>query len=126
MKKKIVFIMMLVITLTGSYIGTTAAINELVEAPHLTAKPADQVVKEGQTIQIDAVVTGTPKPTVVFYKNNKTIEEDTRISINEDKGRHTLTIKNAKIEDSAIYLVVAQNKAGIAQATCEIHVSTIK
>lgn len=127
MKKKIVFIMMFIMTLTGSYICTTNAENNPTsQKPKFIAVPRNQVVEDGESFKIEAIVTGTPEPEVRWYKNNRRIYNSEKFSISYDKGRVTLLVNKATPEDTGEYRIIAENPVGIDQVTCEVYVSTIK
>ncbi|KIO46634.1 immunoglobulin domain-containing protein [Sanguibacteroides justesenii] len=122
MKKKIVFIIMLVMTLTGSYIGTTNAASSSGETmPEFSSVPPPRKsASTDQNIEIEAKAVGTPTPEIRWYKHGRRIVESDKYSIYYKDGRSTLTIKNAKISDSGVYEVVAENDLGKVSATCEI------
>ncbi|XP_013889993.1 vascular endothelial growth factor receptor 2, partial [Austrofundulus limnaeus] len=58
------------------------------------------------TLQCDAV--GTPNPTVVWTKNNQTMEKGSGVILNQ----HNLTIQRVKKEDSGLYTCTACNSHG--------------
>ena len=127
MKKKIIFIMMLIMAITGSYIYTLKAANEPeTKKPEFIAIPRNQVINQGQSFKIEAIVTGKPEPEVRWYKKDRRIYNSEDFSISYDNGRVTLTVKEAQLEDTGEYRIIAENPVGIAQTTCEIYVSTIK
>ena len=123
MKKKILFIMMLVMTLTGSYTSETNATNSPGDTmPEIIARPTNQFVQAGQTIEIAAIFRGTPTPEVRFYKNNRRIYNDGRftISVGPQTGMAILKIILATKEDSGIYQIRAENSVGLAETSCSI------
>ncbi|MCR9011771.1 immunoglobulin domain-containing protein [Gabonibacter chumensis] len=122
MKKKIVFIIMLIIATTGSYISITNAANARDEMPKFTSDPSSQDVEESATLQIDVVVVGTPTPEVRWYKGDRRIYEDERTSINVNGQRHTLTILGVKRSDAGTYNVIAENTIGMAKKSCYIFI----
>lgn len=123
MKKKIVFIMMLFMALTGSYTSeTNAASNPEKERPTFLKNPRDEIVLEGFNVKITAVVTGKPFPSVHFYRDKEIIKNDARhvITTNSDTGEVTLTILNTKLKDDGKYTISAQNDAGRTTASCQL------
>ena len=123
MKKKILFIMMLIMTLTGSYTSeTNAASNTEIIKPDFVVKPRSEIVLEGFNVTITAKITGKPYPTVNIYHNDYTVENDKRHTktIDSKTGEIKLTITDVQPKDDGKYTIVAQNKAGIATASCEL------
>ena len=124
MKKKIKFILTLIIVLTGSYICTTIAASNLMQTkPEFTTKPVNQKLKEGETIRVEAIIAGNPYPKVTFYKNDTTIHENSRTRItNDSKGKYTLTISGSKNNDTGEYKIIAENNIGRDKVTCKIEI----
>lgn len=91
MKKKILLIMMLFITLSGSYKEEVKAANNLdvnakslfsgrlLEAPRFTERLQNVVVQIGATVTLTARVIGTPEPVLDVYHNNIPLQESPRI-----------------------------------------------
>ncbi|KIO47436.1 immunoglobulin domain-containing protein [Sanguibacteroides justesenii] len=128
MKKKILFIVMLFMTLTGSYTNKTNAAGGAGETmPEFVSEPPiTKTVLEGQTLMIEARAIGTPAPEFRWYKDKHRIYESDRCSISYDEeGRTTLTIKNMTLNDIGTYEVVAENSVGMVSETCLVFVSTI-
>uniref|UniRef100_A0A7N6B521 receptor protein-tyrosine kinase n=1 Tax=Anabas testudineus TaxID=64144 RepID=A0A7N6B521_ANATE len=67
----------------------------------------DQKVNMSATITLFCNVTGTPTPTVVWTKNNRTVVEGSGVILSQHK--HMLTIQRVKKEDSGLYTCTACN-----------------
>ena len=127
MKKKILFIMMFVMTLTGSYIGTTNAASSSGETmPEFSSVPPPRKsASTDQNIEIEAKAVGTPTPEIRWYKENRRIYNNDRTTIKNDTttGKATLTIVKAKQEDNGVYEIKAENIIVRVDTTCTVHVS---
>lgn len=129
MKGRILFIMMLSMALTGSYMHKTNVTSGPKNSiPVFIKAPPDQTIKKGGIIKIEVTVTGTPTPDIRFYKDDSRLYADSRTTIKNDTttGKSTLTISNAVSEDAGIYRVKAENIIGVADTTCKIKISPNK
>lgn len=125
MKKKNLFIMLLVTVFMGSFIYTMNAANNANSKPEfVSVLPKLKQTFSGVTIKLGAKATGTPTPTYVWYKNDYTIVSGDKYSISENDGYVELTIKNAQPGDSGKYKVVATNSIGIDYSTCDVVIVT--
>uniref|UniRef100_A0A8C9TUJ0 receptor protein-tyrosine kinase n=1 Tax=Scleropages formosus TaxID=113540 RepID=A0A8C9TUJ0_SCLFO len=78
--------------------------------------PTDQRVNVSHTTLLMCEVTGTPTPTVVWTKDNRTLVEGSGVVLTQ--RNQTLTIQRVKKEDSGLYACRACNRQGcdVAQA----------
>ncbi|XP_062373266.1 obscurin isoform X2 [Sardina pilchardus] len=84
---------------------------------------ADCTAELGQTVKLACKVTGTPKPTVVWYKDGRAVEADPHHIIIEDPdGSCTLILDNMTADDSGQYMCFATSSAGNASTLGKITV----
>uniref|UniRef100_A0A3B4A5J8 receptor protein-tyrosine kinase n=1 Tax=Periophthalmus magnuspinnatus TaxID=409849 RepID=A0A3B4A5J8_9GOBI len=76
----------------------------------------DQRVNMSTTVTFICDTAGTPKPTVIWTKNNHTVAEGSGVILSQDNN--ILTIQRVKKEDSGLYTCTTCNSRGcdIAQA----------
>ena len=67
-------------------------------------------------------MTGSPKPTVAWFKNGTEIKDGGRYSISSVDAEFSLTIKEATEADSDVYKVTAKNAAGEVTADIKVMV----
>ncbi|KAK3087485.1 hypothetical protein FSP39_006555 [Pinctada imbricata] len=67
-------------------------------------------VRQNRTVVLECPVSGVPEPTVKWLINNLPVRESDRISL-QNRNRQ-LEIYRAQVEDSAIYMCIAENEAG--------------
>jgi len=78
----------------------------------------------GQTITFEGKVIGTPEPTIVWTKEGASLESATNISIKNAGGVVTLTVAGiVAADDDARFFCHAENIAGSATSSAEIHVA---
>uniref|UniRef100_A0A8B9RN06 Ig-like domain-containing protein n=1 Tax=Astyanax mexicanus TaxID=7994 RepID=A0A8B9RN06_ASTMX len=76
---------------------------------------------EGQSVQFDLRVSGTPPPTLKWEKDGKPLECRPQVEVVQQAvDHHILYIRETLIEDSGTYRVTATNSAGSATATAEV------
>uniref|UniRef100_A0A1I7S955 Muscle M-line assembly protein unc-89 n=1 Tax=Bursaphelenchus xylophilus TaxID=6326 RepID=A0A1I7S955_BURXY len=88
-------------------------------------QPLENVdVAEHETAELKVQVTGKPEPQVTWLKDNTPINIDNQHLIKRDgaQGEHSLTIKDARLEDAGKYSCQAVNKAGQAETTANFGV----
>ncbi|XP_037530978.1 vascular endothelial growth factor receptor 2 [Nematolebias whitei] len=78
------------------------------EAARIRNNFTDQKVNMSSTITLHCDAVGTPNPTVMWTKNNLTVEEGSGVILNQ----HNLTIQRVKKEDSGLYTCTACNSLG--------------
>ncbi|XP_050487386.1 obscurin isoform X6 [Bombus huntii] len=80
-------------------------------APKITKKQTDMSVIIGETLTMLVQIEATPAPEVKWYKDGQELREDSRISIiKEGNETYKLTIRNARLDDSGSYSIVARNE----------------
>lgn len=81
-----------------------------------------QTVKAGSSVALKVDVSGIPSPSVSWRLNGEILEKSDRLSIETTPDYSTLSIKNAVIEDTGVYTIVAENVVGKAVADFEVNV----
>ncbi|XP_033194935.2 obscurin isoform X6 [Bombus vancouverensis nearcticus] len=80
-------------------------------APKITKKQTDMSVIIDETLTMLVQIEATPAPEVKWYKDGQELREDSRISIiKEGNETYKLTIRNARLDDSGSYSIVARNE----------------
>ena len=67
-------------------------------------------VTEGESVLLHVKVTGTPKPTLVWYFEGQELQPDYSIDLAEEDG--SVSIPSAETRHAGVYKLVATNKAG--------------
>ncbi|KAM5168544.1 obscurin isoform 12-T12 [Callospermophilus lateralis] len=81
--------------------------------PEFEEELADCTAELGETVKLACRVTGTPKPTVSWYKDGKPVEVDPHhILIEDPDGSCTLILDNLTGVDSGQYMCFAASAAG--------------
>ncbi|XP_061094805.1 vascular endothelial growth factor receptor 2 isoform X2 [Conger conger] len=86
----------------------------------ILANLTDQRVNVSDTTTLLCPATGTPRPTVLWTKNNHTLREGSGVVLTQ--ANQTLTIQRVKKEDSGVYVCRACNRLGCESRHAEIHV----
>lgn len=85
-----------------------------------TLKSCD--VFEGGPFALEARVTGSPTPTVSWYKENENIDNSPDYVITKINGTCTLRTKSSNSEHTGRYTCLAVNSAGEASSTARVNV----
>nr|XP_020459029.1 vascular endothelial growth factor receptor 2 isoform X1 [Monopterus albus] len=80
------------------------------EAARILNNFTDQKVNTSATISLLCDAAGTPTPTVVWTKNNRTLVEGSGVILSQHN--HVLTIQRVKKEDSGLYTCTVCNSFG--------------
>lgn len=92
-------------------------------APKIVEGPKNVSIKEKESAEFNAVVTGEPTPTVRWEINEKIVESyEENVTITQSGEKHTLKITNVKKEQSGEVQIVAENVAGKDQAKAKMEV----
>lgn len=90
------------------------------EAPHLRSDLNDKMVNVSDTMEMRCEADGTPIPSILWYKNNKLIEEVSGIVLGENNT--TLSIQRVREEDAGSYLCTACNGKGCVNSSASVSV----
>uniref|UniRef100_A0A673AN08 Titin n=1 Tax=Sphaeramia orbicularis TaxID=375764 RepID=A0A673AN08_9TELE len=98
-----------------SYNSGPITASDKVEAPKFSIDPAFTktiVINAGDTFKLDADVHGKPLPTIVWLKEEKTIENTLRLEIKNTEKHAMIVIKDAIRIDGGTYVLQLTNEAG--------------
>lgn len=79
-------------------------------------------LKAGTTLKIPVQVSGLPKPSVTWSKEEKPVTSQGRLTLDISDRSTTLTVKKVTREDDGLYSVLAENEAGQASAKFDVEV----
>ncbi|XP_044758879.1 obscurin isoform X8 [Coccinella septempunctata] len=79
-------------------------------------------ISEGQNLELKAKVSGSPKPTAIWYKNGEPITDERIKTVLLPDGTAKLTIDNVTPEDSGAYKLVIKNQNGDTSCLCAVAV----
>lgn len=84
------------------------------------------VISEGQTAHFEArlIPVGDPTLRVEWYRNEKPIEDSSRITKQHDFGFVSMDISHVREEDQGVYICRAVNALGEAVTTASMRIST--
>lgn len=93
--------------------------------PYFKKKPDNQTISPGQNVTFSALVVGNPPPEVNWFRDGQAIEDEGRFVIKEDvdRGKFSLTIKQAIMEDAGTFRCVAFNEAG--EESCKASLAVV-
>ena len=87
-------------------------------------KPAEAVeVEEGKPARIECQISGQPKPTVEWFKDNEKVKESKRIRPESDNETFSLNFKETELDDEGDYKCVARNEFGSVSSQAELLVN---
>ncbi|XP_077997326.1 protein Obscurin-like [Glandiceps talaboti] len=108
--------------LTGSDSESYFTAPETEDAPKFVEKIQSQNVMEGQTVRFDCIVSGNPKPSIVWLRNNFPIREGDDFRFLQEGERYILHMSAVYPEDAGLYTAKAVNAAGYLNCSAELHV----
>lgn len=79
-------------------------------------------LNSGSTLKIPVKVSGLPKPSVTWSKDDKPVRSHGRLTIDISDRATTLTLKKVTRDDDGLYSILAENEAGQATAKFDIEV----
>lgn len=79
-------------------------------------------LKAGSTLKIPVQVSGLPKPSVTWSKDEQPVTSQGRLTLDIADRSTTLTVKKVTREDDGLYSILAENEAGQATAKFDIEV----
>uniref|UniRef100_A0A674HDW0 Ig-like domain-containing protein n=1 Tax=Taeniopygia guttata TaxID=59729 RepID=A0A674HDW0_TAEGU len=87
------------------------------EPPKFIKKPeALRFVKQGDTVQLECKISGTPEIRIMWYKNDQALQASDRLHMSFVDSMAMLTILGATAEDAGDYICEAHNSAGTLTA----------
>ncbi|XP_053319585.1 vascular endothelial growth factor receptor 3 isoform X2 [Spea bombifrons] len=90
------------------------------EAPHLRQDLTDKMVNVSDSMVMHCRADGTPSPNILWYKDNKLVEEVSGIVLEE--LNQTLSIQRVREEDAGLYLCRACNGKGCVNSSASVSV----
>lgn len=90
------------------------------EAPVIVKALTPTVCKVGDTVKMETVITGSPKPKLKWYHNNKHFKISKNVSIKESDNVYCLIINKSEMKHDGDYIVRAENEAGSAQTSANL------
>lgn len=90
--------------------------------PGFTKKLKTTHVQEGDSVKLVVQVQGDPPPNVNWYRDGNQLVSSPDFQISQDGNIHTLYIPEAFFEDSGKFSAKADNPAGEAICSAQIHI----
>nr|KAF6507482.1 protein tyrosine kinase 7 (inactive) [Rousettus aegyptiacus] len=87
--------------------------------PMWLKKPEDSQLEEGKPGYLHCLTQATPKPTVIWYRNQMLISEDSRFEVSKNG---TLRINSVEVYDGTWYRCVSSTPAGSIEAQARVQV----
>ncbi|XP_036159553.1 myosin-binding protein H isoform X2 [Myotis myotis] len=95
------------------------------EAPSFTQPLADHTTTSGYSTQLSCSVRASPKPKIIWMKNNMNIQGDPKYRTFSEQGVYTLEIRKPSPFDSGVYTCKAVNMLGEASVDCRLEVKAL-
>ena len=76
----------------------------------------------GDSVSMETVITGSPKPTLKWYHNNKHLKFGKNVTVKEQDNTYLLSIAKTDLKNDGDYTVRAENSAGNAQTSANLQV----
>ncbi|XP_018107492.1 vascular endothelial growth factor receptor 3 isoform X1 [Xenopus laevis] len=93
------------------------------EAPYLLQNLTDKIVNVSDSMLMRCLADGTPSPRIMWYKDNKLVEEVSGIVLGE--LNQTLSIQRVREEDAGMYFCKACNGKGCVNSSASVSVEGI-
>ncbi|KAM9311305.1 vascular endothelial growth factor receptor 3 [Gastrophryne carolinensis] len=90
------------------------------EAPQMKFDLTDKMVNVSDSMVMQCEADGTPNPSILWYKDNKLVEEVSGIVLGEHNT--TLSIQRVREEDAGLYLCTACNGKGCVNSSASVSV----
>jgi hypothetical protein len=100
-----------------------AEIKKPVKAAPIVVKPLTATVcKVGESVKLEAVITGTPKPTLEWSHNGKPVSFGDNVKVVEKDNIYTLSIDSVTQVHDGEYTIKANNASGSVQTSAYLSV----
>ncbi|KAI1715015.1 immunoglobulin i-set domain-containing protein [Ditylenchus destructor] len=96
------------------------------DKPHFVRQLQNVNINEGEIAVLDCVVVANPEPTIIWFKEEETIQESDRIHLQFQGDHCILSIYGASAADSGLYKVKAVNPHGETTNFCRLNVTARK
>ena len=80
----------------------------------------ETIALDGDPFSIQLQVLGNPKPKVIWYFENKPLEETEFMKITSKGEWHKVEFDEILVEDEGMYKCVAENELGVAETETEL------
>ncbi|XP_053378005.1 muscle M-line assembly protein unc-89-like isoform X1 [Mercenaria mercenaria] len=80
-------------------------------------------IEAGQTATINCVAKGTPTPSLSWLKDGIMLASEGRVSVDSDEGKGMLTITDTTVDDTGVYICIAENALGKAESCASIKIN---
>ena len=95
---------------------------EVTKSPEIVQYLQDISAQDGSQTKLVCKVTGLPRPSVTWYKEDEVIYPSEEFKLSYEGDECTLVIADVYPEDAGHYKVVAKNDVGTATTTCDLTV----
>ncbi|XP_071320810.1 striated muscle preferentially expressed protein kinase isoform X2 [Trachinotus anak] len=101
-----------------------SADEEPAEGPRFERPLEDTTAPSGSEVTLKCIITGSPTPTVTWRKNNVEIRSDAFHVLKAEGERHSLLIKQMRLNNAGSYCVTAVNTAGRASCSAMLYIQS--
>ncbi|KAG5897350.1 hypothetical protein JTB14_030235 [Gonioctena quinquepunctata] len=93
--------------------------------PTFVQEITDIRTTEAETIKFECLFSGTPKPDIIWYHNEKIIRNTKRVKVRIEENKTSVTITEASDEDVGTYVCKAVSEIGAAVTKAKLYVQEI-
>lgn len=108
---------------------STATVNSTIDgfAPRFEKLLCDILANEGETIELECIVVGEPKPAIKWFLSNNEINANDHIQFaySAEDGKAKLILNNVTNDDKGVYKIQATNALGDAKCFSHLIVKSI-
>lgn len=97
---------------------------EVTRAPEIVTRLLDSMVEEGSRFEFAARVEAEPPPKISWFKDGRDVKDNVDYHTEYVNGVASLTIEETFVEDTAVYTLRAENKAGVAESSAQLIVKS--
>ncbi|XP_017602265.1 PREDICTED: obscurin isoform X2 [Corvus brachyrhynchos] len=88
--------------------------------PYMQVTIEDVQVNSGERAKFQAVIEGTPQPTVLWFKGTSLLTDSDRVHQGKEGTTYFLVVDNAALDDGGVYTCVAKNAGGEVLCKAEL------